>query len=470
MSINTRVMTNLAFSIVSIALLTTCADLANPRSRGITGAVQWASTCTLLSSAVYILWGIYKEYQPRNVRSSVSYDEPTEAPNGLEEMEESVEVQATVVLYPELTLTSVWVYVYGWGLLLFVSLYCLSGIESVSTCWWILGMTSLVADDLINSRIGIVWTSALISGLSICSTILWFLEYNNDIIVTDQLVNFLLGVFSPTICPFIFFSLRNTAHTTNVKDISRLFGLAMPFMVVLALCSCAGFAAGTHDGMAGPSPSRRDYVGYRGTHTLDKMAQLRLLKKIKHNNTKGAGAHFQGQSSVTVEPHVTSLQTHVTPVQTHVTPVQTHTTSSQAPNQTAQANGASIQASMQTPYQAPKQTPMQTLQNQRQIPRQTPRPATDTTIPAQPLGTPPFNTQSISALGVTCFLLSPLATLLVLRQLIYSVMEGFTTEFVNALLLVMTVRHWTTDPNSAWAILGVALNGLCFVLILCIRG
>jgi len=57
-----------------------------------------------------------------------------------------------------------------------------------------------------------------------------------------------------------------------------------------------------------------------------------------------------------------------------------------------------------------------------------------------------------------------------LRQLIYSVMEGFTTEFVNALLLVMTVRHWTTDPNSAWAILGVALNGLCFVLILCIRG
>jgi len=463
-------MTNLAFSIVSVAFLTVCSDQANPHTKDIIGAVQWASTCTLLSSAVYVLWGIYKFYQPRNLRGDVRYDGPVEAPNGFEELEQSVEVQATVVLYPELTITSVWVYVYGWGLLLFVSLYCLSGIQAVSTCWWILGMTTLVADELINSSIGVFWTAVLITGLSLGSTMLWFLEYGNNDIMADQLENFLLGVFSPTVCPFIFFSLRNTVQS-NMRDVSRLFGLAMPFMVVLALCALAGTLHETD----GQSPRRglMDAVGFRGTSSLDMLAQLRLLKKIKHNATSQADMHLYHPHS----PLKTLVKIHLqTPVQTNQTPVQsqlqTPIPTTVHPQQTSMPIQTNPQTPNQTTIQTSQQTPVQLIQVIQviQTSNQTQHPNTQTTTPIQSLASPTASMQTTALIRIACLCLSPIATLLVLRQLIYSVMEGFTTEFVNALLLVMTVRHWSSDPSSMWSVFGVALNGICFVLILCVRG
>ena len=216
-----------------------------------------------------------------------------------------------------------------------------------------------------------------------------------------------------------------------------------------------------------------DAVGFRGTSSLDMLAQLRLLKKIKHNATSQADmhlyhAHIPLKTLVKI-PLQTPAQTKQTPVQSqHQTPVPTTV----HPQQTSMPIQTNSQTPNQTTIQTSQQTPVQLIQviQMIQTSNQTQHPKPQTMIPIQSLVSPTASMQTTALIRIACLFLSPLATLLVLRQLIYSVMEGFTTEFVNALLLVMTVRHWSSDPSSMWSVFGVALNGICFVLILCVRG
>lgn len=350
-------MTNLAISIVCCASLVVCAEYAHPSPKSLVGAVRWASITTLLGAFVYLLWCVWERYQRKVTRGREEYS-GVEPDGNSSAFEPGIEVQAQVVLYPELTIASVWVYVYGVGLLLFVSLYCLSGIEMISSCWWILGMTPLAVDELMSSGMERVWVGVLMLLIYTNTSLLWFVDggaYEN--LLTFEPWYILCGITLPVTSTFIFFSLRSTVRST-IRDVTRLCGLAMPFMVVLALCSLAWTAQS--DSLS-EEPARRGLA-------------------YAHNRT------FHSE----------------TPARFYATAV---------------------------------------------------------------VGEPE-RPEYLHALGL---LLSPLAAAAILRQLIASVMGGFTSEFVSALLLVLSVRLWVLRGAVAWPVTCIGMAGVVFVLILCIR-
>jgi len=225
-------MSNLAFSLVSCGALLLCAHYAYP-SRSLVGAVRWASCTALLVVLLHLLWCVWERYRRHMTRGREEYSGVELDSGGLER---GVEVQAQVVLYPELTISSVWVYVYGVGLLLFVSLYCLSGIEVVSTCWWVIGMTPLAIDELVSGGMDRVWVVILMLLAYASTTLVWFSERGAyEDLSSYEPWRLLVGIVCPVLSPFIFFSLRSTAQSATLRDVSRLCGLALPFMVVLAL-------------------------------------------------------------------------------------------------------------------------------------------------------------------------------------------------------------------------------------------
>lgn len=346
MPLDERVMVNLAFSLVSIASLLVCAHYAYP-SQGLVGALRWASYTALLGIFAQAVWCVWERYRPRG-RGGEDYSGVEIDGNGLET---GVEVHSRVVTFPELNLTSVWVYVYGAGLLLFVSLYCLSGIEAVSTCWWVMGMTPLAVDELVSHGENRVFVGLLLLMVYVNTVYLWFLEDG----ASDELFGYdpwkLLGaVVAPVLCPLFFFSFRSTTRVTNVTDVSRLCMLALPFMMVMALCVLVW--------------------------------------------TEGRATGRRALNATMVE---TSARFYVTDVQ------------------------------------------------------------------GDP---PPYY------FGTLCMLFSPFAAAAVLWQLVRAVTEGYSSEFITALLLALNVRHWAfhDSPGFASSFLGVIASGLAFVLALCRRG
>lgn len=240
---------------------------------------------------------------------------------------------------------------YGAGLLLFVSLYCVSGVEPISTCWWILGMTPLIMDELMGDTASRVFTGVVMFMLYLDTGLLWVVEggAEDDMFGYDPW-RLLTGIVVPVLCPLFFFSFRSTARTTNVRDVLRLCGLALPFMVVLALCVLVWTEA--------PASGRR------------------------------------GLNATMVETHA---RFHAT--ETHA------------------------------------------------------------------------DAPSYFYLETVCMLFSPFAAAAVLYQLVAAVTEGFTSEFVSALILLVSVRHGVIHQGSEWfaSFLGISVAAVAFLLLLCWR-
>jgi hypothetical protein len=219
----------LAASLVCNALLLLCGEAGRA---GIIGAVRWASSATLCMVAYYAVWYGWTQCKRRR-RYHRPEDVVLDSPRG-EGLQSGEEVQARVVVYPELTVESVWVYVYGWGLLLFVCLYSLCGLAPSASCWWALGMLTLVLDEVIMAGYAKVW----VLGIGACTlgsiTAVWYGERTED----DAFGPFFMGALLPVATPFIFFTLRATSFA--VRDVTRLCELAAPFMVVLAVCTLMG--------------------------------------------------------------------------------------------------------------------------------------------------------------------------------------------------------------------------------------
>jgi hypothetical protein len=241
----------------------------------IASAVKWAATTILFSAFYYyIVWGVYKcwclgEGFPRwsglstdgisNNNLEFSVTDMDSVPDTIDDDPDFRYTPRQITVYPEFTVYSVWVYVYGWGLLLFVCIYCLAGVNVSSSCWWMIGMLMLCMDELIHSQTEKPWLLVIIISLIgavtslLCNTFLdqegKFSEafgYLVDPFVRGgngfALENFFIGIVYPAMAPLIFFTIR--AFRNTGKDLSRVFELATPFMVVISACILFGMQNG----------------------------------------------------------------------------------------------------------------------------------------------------------------------------------------------------------------------------------
>lgn len=281
--VNIDTMRHLAKSIVGCGLLSACSycSQVTPLTggcdsiSGVTSAVRWASVVILLSAVYYLqfqfwrrIWAVKKERRLRGQYRQTNTASNTNSANEISEEDvdldtlppgddwsEGISVSGTVY-YPELTMSSVWTYVYGWGVLLFVCIYCLAGMDVPSSCWWVMGMIALSFDELISKNVG-KWLIGLV-GLSLCGSVfaVWsgaLMDENGnlvgDLLFTRKgdtpLLNFVMGVVFPVSTPFLFFSIRSPVRMVSKdRDVNKLCEFALPFMTVLAVCCLVSGACG----------------------------------------------------------------------------------------------------------------------------------------------------------------------------------------------------------------------------------
>lgn len=318
MAVSTEAVLHLARSVVSCALLSACSfgsqvtrnSSAPYTSQGsVTDAVRWASVVTLLSAVYYLqfqfwrrIWvgkrerivrSQYRQTAGQTRRDTIMEDIDLDRldPAG-EEWSEGPSVSNTVY-YPELTMSCVWTHVYGWGVLLFVCIYCLAGVDVPSSCWWVMGMLALSFDELISKGAG-KWLVCLL-GLSLCGSVfaVWSGSlvdddgnFVGDLLFTNtndkgsvSVLNFIMGLAFPVSTPFIFFSIRSTVRGAT-RDVYKLCEFALPFMTVLAVCCLVATSGvcGGDLGNVGKLGVRRDLIGMsdRGleSHTMDSRPSL----------------------------------------------------------------------------------------------------------------------------------------------------------------------------------------------------
>jgi hypothetical protein len=285
MVVNVQAMHHLAESMLSCALLAVCSQggiLVMGGVHSVTSAVRWASFVILLSAVYYLqiqvcikCWQRKRERRMRRTRptsrsqyqqagtSSESVESASMESTSMEDADldaafprsddmsaevwvEGGSVVSNNVYYPELTMSSVWTYVYGWGILLFVCVYCLAGLDVPCSCWWVMGMVALSFDELVSK--GVSKCMICLLGVSLCVSI--FSVWSGALIDNDgnflgdlmfsrkdsvPLLNFVMGVVLPVSTPFVFFSIRSTVRSMT-QDVFKLCEFALPFMTVLAGC------------------------------------------------------------------------------------------------------------------------------------------------------------------------------------------------------------------------------------------
>ena len=246
---------SLATSLVFIFLMMVCANLTTDEyslhEEGIEQlrrGMRWASVISILASVYYLNYQFWRRCYRRDthhrqgsalMRHSSAYsdlphsvDSSTVISSSASLDDDSIAMSSTEIV-PELTTESIWVHAYGWGVLIFVTLYCLPGIYMQGACWWCLGMLVLSIDELIMSEVNVKLTFILCSLIVASLVSLWWGIVGMDG-MGQTLGEILAGVVGPALAPFTFFSVRSNVRNT-VKDIPRIFEFAAPFVVVMAV-------------------------------------------------------------------------------------------------------------------------------------------------------------------------------------------------------------------------------------------
>jgi hypothetical protein len=242
---------SLATSLVFIFLMIVCASLATGESllhedgiNQLRQSMRWASVISILAGLYYLNFMIWcrcyrrsTEHRRGNVlmRQASPYSDLPQSNDSSSTVsldDDSISLQSTEII-PELTTENIWVHAYGWGVLIFVTLYCLPGIYMQGACWWCFGMLVLSADELITSEVngklvGFICGSVVFSLVS-----LWWGLVGEDA-KNQTLGEIVAGIAGPALVPFAFFSVRSNVRNT-VKDIPRLFKFAAPFVIVMAV-------------------------------------------------------------------------------------------------------------------------------------------------------------------------------------------------------------------------------------------
>lgn len=441
MSINRQSMSYLSKSLLASALVVVCSGYSMERADTVAGAVRWASVVTILGMCYYLkaqvcarLWLARQarrggaRYKARYERTAGMTDlDPSarEAGRGspvgpLSPMGSDMEADLgpgaaelrparSVVYYPELTMGSVWTYVYGWGLLLFVSVYCTAAIDVPASCWWMMGMVALSFDELISQRVGNGWVVLLGACLGASIFTLWsgsLVDPDGNIVADGMFsartevifLNFIMGVVFPVAVPFIFFTVRTTIRAATM-DVRSLCEFAMPFMAFLALCCLAATSgmcgyAPVSDGVDAKLDAKLDAWHAKLDANLDAMEERGGLRR----ELVRSGSDSNGTVMIeTVAKFASSYLTN--------------------------------------------------LDNSSFI----------------------HKVEESHIVNYFLLFLSPFATLALVRVLIASVLSGHTTEFITAFLLVVTTRYGVTHHFDLWAGGSMGAAGVAFVLILLVR-
>ena len=108
---------HMGLATLSIGGAVLCAQFSTDAA-SVVGAVRWGSACVLLGALYYLAWGFRGTLCGRERVRDELYDHP-------EEQEPD-----------RISVDNVWMYVYGWGVLLFVTVYCLLVDAGGQCAWW----------------------------------------------------------------------------------------------------------------------------------------------------------------------------------------------------------------------------------------------------------------------------------------------------------------------------------------------
>lgn len=461
---------HLAKSVVSCILLSVCGfgsqaweekkgelgtlSGSGNKSGSVTSAVRWASTVTLLSAVYYLQFQIWTrlwqrrrhenlrmlrrgQYRRTNTSASGSIDSTSrssESTNtrdefGMEDVdlnslpslnENEVWVEGGVVVsnnvyYPELTMTSVWVYVYGWGILLFVCVYCLSGANIPSSCWWVMGMIALSFDELVSKGVD-KWFICIL-GLSLCGSIfsVWSGalmddkgNFIGDLMFTNKsslpLLDFVMGVVLPVSTPFIFFSIRTTVRSVT-RDVYKLCEFALPFMTVLAVFFLVA-TSGVCDAI--------DHVSTVGD------------RNVKY--ATGSAINFDGSETIGMHSGIRTLRRTGYSISSH-------------DHNASRAPMVESVSKFEEGY-------VKNLNENHSLARL----YMNSSVPQYIL-----------------LFLSPFVAFWLINVLIITIHMGYSTEFITAFILVTSVRYGIAHEIGIWSSLALSCAGFAFILLLFVR-
>ena len=224
--------------------------------------VLWTAMVVALTGVYYVCLNLWRSCSKR--RHITGAEMTSISPNPLHPLAEAA---YTNVEDPQplqqLTAASVYVYVYGWGVLLFVSLYSMSGLNEGGSCWWGAGMLMLSFDELISRQAPRGWVT-LISTLLWTSVVALWWASSGALAREESLGAIIIGVVIPVLSPFIFFSLRSIRVVT--RDVVALCEVALPFMLLISMGVLVNsdWTMLLSDNGGGPS---YDQLAYSQSHT-----------------------------------------------------------------------------------------------------------------------------------------------------------------------------------------------------------
>jgi hypothetical protein len=243
---------NLARSIVGLALLMTFSHYSLQGMYVLsldscTDAARWAAVVTLLAGFYYlqvIIWcrcrRLHRGQRPGSgmrdsdgsVLGQTAYTDVPQTPPA------SLSDPGVDPAGQPMTAAHVYVYVYGWGILLFASLYCMAGLHESSSCWWAFGMFPLCFDELIMRETKRGWVVVIGALFGVSVTSIWWMSGGQS--ARDENIGLImLSTVIPVMSPFIFFSLRSSVRAVT-RDVFRLCELALPFMLLISVCVLTG--------------------------------------------------------------------------------------------------------------------------------------------------------------------------------------------------------------------------------------
>jgi hypothetical protein len=182
-------------------------------------------------------WGLRR----RGEGQAYASVEPERAPLGAEPAAE--EPPPTPRERPRLTMGSIWALVYGLGFVFFVTLYSVSGQQTICSYFFGLGLASMTSDEILrpipNTPHG--WRQRALEALAVvfatAGIVLASMHYafGDDTpyeIMHIDLFSVLAGAFLPLLCPLLLGLLKNPTGYC-VGDMMELCEFGLPFMFIL---------------------------------------------------------------------------------------------------------------------------------------------------------------------------------------------------------------------------------------------
>lgn len=251
MAADTDSIKNLARSVASLGLFMASSrysvrgvsSLSGLRLDSCADAARWAAVVTLLAGVYYLHYNIWCRCRRRKHRDIVTVMGDPGAQTAYTDVPQTDRTPPPSDAGSEphgqqMTAAHVYVYVYGWGVLLFASLYCMAGLHESSSCWWALGMFPLCFDELI-MRDTKRWWVVVVGALFGCTVVSVWWGAGGESARDENFGLIILSTVVPVVSPFIFFSLRSSVRAVT-RDIWRLCELALPFMLLISVCVLTG--------------------------------------------------------------------------------------------------------------------------------------------------------------------------------------------------------------------------------------